>query len=215
MFFSEDVLSCMHLFLSFMESNQFPQKEYSCFLELFSDLFRLQDSDGKTLLHHLCSNRPTATSKSLIRLLLHFGTSANIQDVEGLTPLNTLLLWCQDPPLRHEIAEVLLQYGAIPNMYPSNHMSPLITAVVLNDRDLLSLLLDHGADPNARFYTLSPLHVPNMSSALSLSANKSQWSLFFRLLQCKDLSESVQFHALLRADPETKLLFRAYLRGEV
>jgi ankyrin repeat protein len=100
-------------------------------------------------------------------------------------------------------------------MYPSNHMSPLITAVVLNDRDLLSLLLDHGADPNARFYTLSPLHVPNMSSALSLSANKSQWSLFFRLLQCKDLSESVQFHALLRADPETKLLFRAYLRGEV
>lgn len=80
----------------------------------------------------------------IIRLLLEYGADVNSEDDTGWTPL--FLLSSSTGNL--EVAKVLLEHGADPNVRP--RCSPLYAALQRGHLDLVQLLLKHGADPNAR-----------------------------------------------------------------
>ena len=97
---------------------------------------------GQTPLHAASwSQNP---KPEIIRLLLEYGAEVNSEDDTGWTPL--FLLSSSTGNL--EVAEVLLEHGADPNVRP--RCSPLYAAFQWGHLDLVQLLLKHGADPNAR-----------------------------------------------------------------
>ena len=50
---------------------------------------------------------------------------------------------------KYKITEVLITYGANPNFY-FNNLSPLMTAVSLNDLKMIKILIENGADVNGK-----------------------------------------------------------------
>jgi ankyrin repeat protein len=86
----------------------------------------LQDNEGKTALHHLCTPRMLHTSqwKEKIQLLLDQNANPNIQDCKGWTPLMYFCEWDGDCTIQHNeeedenvylsIIEMLLQYDSDP-----------------------------------------------------------------------------------------------------
>lgn len=100
---------------------------------------------GSTALHIAAGTGDEAT----VRLLLGRGTDPDAVSEEGLVPLQHATA---------ETARPLLAAGADPN--PATG-SPLSRAVISDDRELIGLLLDAGADPDAVVPELgaqSPLH---------------------------------------------------------
>ena len=108
---------------------------------------------GKTAMHYLCSNAPTAAAAShhaqAVQLLPEMlpATILNTQDAQGLTPLTlavksrnmTMLQW-------------LLTHGADPNTTnPTRPASrPITAAVQLKDPAYLEKLLAYGANVHCR-----------------------------------------------------------------
>jgi ankyrin repeat protein len=211
MFFTQENLETIDLLSSFAASIDLNPSNYTSWEQCLLELFQTANQDGQTALHALCSRNPTSSSVCMLRLLLLFG-SPNHQDFRGETPLSLLLTWCFDEPIRLEMATMLLNAGADPNLCPPEFLTPLMTAVLLNDFALVDLLVSHGADVNPRFHTDSPLLVPDRATAFSLSVNKNQWHLMTYLFVRCTIHENVLFQALVKADPETKTVLRQLLK---
>jgi ankyrin repeat protein len=81
-------------------------------------------------------------------LLLKTGAKVKISDQRGLTPLLAASSWMK-PDF---IAELLKQGANIEARTEYSGNTPLINALKKNNIEVVKLLLDHGADPNARAY---------------------------------------------------------------
>lgn len=110
------------------------------------------DAYGRTALIHTCaSRRPNSDQVSIIHWLLAAGANVNHQDINGLTPLATLL---QKPNARINIeaVRVLLAAGADPNICDINGISPLMLAVRSSDIkqriELAQILINAKANLN-------------------------------------------------------------------
>jgi ankyrin repeat protein len=215
MIFTQENIETIHILSSFAASIDLLPSEHDTWESCLSELFCKVNNDGQSALHVVCSRNPTASSMCLLRLLLLFNPSVNDQDICGQTPLSLLLTWCSDETVRWGMAKMLLEAGANPNLCPPGSLTPLMTAVLLHDITLVDLLICHGANVDTRFETDTPLLVPNRSSALSLSANKSQWVIMTYFLATCKFDPNVLFQALLRADPETKCLMRQLLKSNI
>jgi ankyrin repeat protein len=92
--------------------------------------------------------------REAVALLLAAGADPNLVDRRGVSPLLASLLAIYDAEDRHlEIAQMLLARGADVNLAgPGPWPTPLFAAVRRHPTALrlILLLLDHGADPNAR-----------------------------------------------------------------
>jgi ankyrin len=92
-----------------------------------------------------------------VRLLCNLVPSVNCRGSHGLTPLhlttvdrnNNFKCWS---PTRLEIARLLLEKGANPNLLDGNKQSPLFIPVQNHWTPYVKLLLEHGADPNSPNY---------------------------------------------------------------
>src|SRR5258708_4251558 len=83
----------------------------------------------------------------IARLLLEHDADVNSQTYRGATPLYVLSEWGK-PNL--ELAQLLLDHGASPNIRCIDVTDPLCIALGMGNEDLVQLLLKHGANPNTR-----------------------------------------------------------------
>ncbi len=80
-----------------------------------------------------------------LELLIHNGAQINVQDFEGMTPLNYIFV--HNPP-KFEIAESYIKYGADPDT-PDNDGNTVLHNLVRRDFDtlpLINFLVENGAD---------------------------------------------------------------------
>lgn len=94
-----------------------------------------------------------------VRLLLATNVDIHQKSTGGYTPLHYAMVW-QD----EELAKNLLAKGALPNTFDTMGMSPLMLAAVANNSNLISLLIQHGGNPD-----LKPQNCANTLSARELA----------------------------------------------
>ncbi|XP_014681997.1 PREDICTED: serine/threonine-protein phosphatase 6 regulatory ankyrin repeat subunit B-like [Priapulus caudatus] len=101
---------------------------------------------GKTALHIACSKGQL----SIARELLIFAADPNIRDSDGNTPLHLLRDGVTRNSMSHEIAAVLLQYGAQADI--TNHSGDTLLHYACRsfNRSLIDTLLDGQAEPNVQ-----------------------------------------------------------------
>jgi len=99
------------------------------------------DESGWSPLHF--ASLPEYHEPEIARLLLEHGAEVDSMTGTGNTPLCLL----SDNSINLEVAEILLEYGADPNI---RLYGPLYIALQNSHSGLVQLLLKHGADPNAR-----------------------------------------------------------------
>jgi ankyrin repeat protein len=97
------------------------------------------EEDGETALHRAASRG----HQQAVRLLLDRGAKVDAVDGEGVTPLVLASYRGQT-----EVVKLLLERGAAVNAREKrNGLSSLSHAVGRGDKDLVRVLLTHGADP--------------------------------------------------------------------
>jgi cytohesin len=92
------------------------------------------------------------------QIVIDCGVNPNIKGPNpnplGFTPLHYAAMYG-----RHEIAELLLERGADPNIQDNDGDTPLHLAAANGYSEIVKLLLEHGADPNVQDYGgMTPLH---------------------------------------------------------
>ncbi len=87
-------------------------------------------------------------NRELILDLIQRGADPNFQKDEESDSFFSELLGFREPPISIEAVELLIEAGADPNHDPGNGMRPLANAYWSYRRDLVELLLRHGAEPN-------------------------------------------------------------------
>jgi ankyrin repeat protein len=85
---------------------------------------------------------------SFIRQLLEIGADPKIPVDDGFPPLIAALT--SDRPERNEIVKLLLEFGADVHQRGLNGWFPLHVAAHNDDPEAIGMLLQHGADPEAR-----------------------------------------------------------------
>lgn len=100
-----------------------------------------EDSTGETALHIVTRGRDLPW----MNFLLQNGIDPNARDKAGGTPLMT----AADQRFL-DGAKVLIARGAKVNVANRNGETPLIRAVQLKDSQMVRLLMDNGADPDAQ-----------------------------------------------------------------
>jgi hypothetical protein len=113
------------------------------------------DFEGRTPLFDAIE-RGDATS---VRLLLQAGAKPNVVDAAQTTPLHETIRMFVD----NKITRLLLEYGAEIDALDRFGYTPLMRAVLYDNKEAASLLLKHGAN--------SDIKAPNGDSAISLSNN--------------------------------------------
>jgi ankyrin repeat protein len=129
-----------------------------------ADNLNLVDGDGHTLLS-LAATAGDVNMK-VVRLLVKRGADVNIRLREGWT-----LLHSAAHHLRKDLAAVLLRAGCDPNAVDVTGQSALMKVLwAFNPKaDLIRLLLEHGADPDAKH---------SGESAIELATRTGQRDLF-------------------------------------
>ena len=91
------------------------------------------------------------SGKDLSRVwkLLENGADINAQNELEETVLNEIVDKLQDDPDRYKVVTFLLNHGADPKILDKERCGPLQNAMFVMDTEMLKLLLEHGADPNA------------------------------------------------------------------
>ncbi len=82
---------------------------------------------------------------SVVEWMIQLGADLNQYDEAGLCPLTCALL--RDDERAAEVLTLLLQAGADPNVHDPFGRTPLHDAASGAPAELVSILLDHGADP--------------------------------------------------------------------
>ncbi|MEM7595201.1 MAG: ankyrin repeat domain-containing protein [Cyanobacteria bacterium P01_A01_bin.83] len=102
-----------------------------------------------------------ATSKSTAELLLVNGAKVNAQNKNGGTPLHSIA------KLDLEAVEILLKYGADPNIPGFGEKTPLY---YIRNSEQAKILLENGADPNVKDkYGDTPLHAIYRAEKIEIS----------------------------------------------
>ncbi|XP_062577704.1 poly [ADP-ribose] polymerase tankyrase-1-like [Saccostrea cucullata] len=105
----------------------------------------VQDQNGNTVLHHLCSTTLKRKKKGeILELLLKSGTDINVLNHEGYTPLNLMIK--EKTNLNVEDVQDLLMQKAGPNICLKGCNSPLINSLLRCKLDVASYLLKAGGD---------------------------------------------------------------------
>ena len=105
-----------------------------------------RNKDHWTPLHIACQNGKL----EIVHLLLDNGAEVNAETVDGLKPLHSLSYGeyrSQEDGVR--VAQLLLERGADVNTRRNDHRTPLHVASYYGNIEIVRLLLDHGADPEA------------------------------------------------------------------
>lgn len=103
------------------------------------DAVNYATDDGTTALH--CAIAPG--NPAIVLRLLTFGAHVNAADHDGRTPL-----WLAAHKEDARIAAILLDYKANPNCrVGKNQLTPLMAAARNGRIEVVTLLLDRGADP--------------------------------------------------------------------
>ena len=105
-----------------------------------------RNKDHWTPLHIACQNGKL----EIVHLLLDNGAEVNAETVDGLKPLHFLSYGeyrSQEDGVR--VARLLLERGADVNTRRNDHRTPLHVASYYGNIEIVRLLLDHGADPEA------------------------------------------------------------------
>ena len=91
-----------------------------------------------------------------VERLIAAGVDVNARDAKKHTPLQIAIRTArgEDRAGQLEMARVLLAAGADPNLASLSDMPPLMIAIVTYNKDMIELLLAHGADP-LRTHSLS------------------------------------------------------------
>jgi len=102
----------------------------------------------------------------IVQLLLDNGADIESENLRGMTIIETICNAGIYSDTKKRIADILLNNGADVN-HVSEHSTPLIEACISNDFELVSMLLNHGADPmkNSR-NGRSPLDVAKKNSKI-------------------------------------------------
>lgn len=79
-----------------------------------------------------------------VQLCLTYGGDANLNMPNG----NTLLIQAINKATPRKLLELMLNYGSDANGKNSEGQTPLFTAIQEKRVDIMTVLLDHGADPN-------------------------------------------------------------------
>ncbi|MDP6082061.1 MAG: ankyrin repeat domain-containing protein [Verrucomicrobiota bacterium] len=87
------------------------------FVSLHVHIF-VEDSDKRTMLHHIALN-PNANSLAITEFLVERGLEVNAQDSDGNTPLHLAL-----SPFQRDVAKYLIESGADPEINNWKGMSP-------------------------------------------------------------------------------------------
>lgn len=95
-----------------------------------------------------------ANDTAKIRKLVEGGADVNYQEpVYGFTVLMTALCNLEDPlrPVKISTIRTLVEAGADPNLYSNSRygLNAVLIACDENNPDVLSILLEHGGDPNS------------------------------------------------------------------
>lgn len=98
------------------------------------------------------------------------GESANCLDLLGESPLMyTINHTYMNPEIAVGIVECLLYFGADPNLRSNNtSLTPLMLAVLANNRDIVLRLLAYKADVNAVYIPEEECIIPRFSTAISI-----------------------------------------------
>ncbi|EGB11089.1 hypothetical protein AURANDRAFT_21763, partial [Aureococcus anophagefferens] len=116
------------------------------------------DQDGWRPLHLACANR----THSCVLVLLAAGADANAKTNEGTSAL-FLASSCIDKKSAASAANDLLKYGAHPDEPTNEGNTPLLAAMLRDNRELVKVLLRAGAEPLWRLN-------PNGETALHVAA---------------------------------------------
>jgi ankyrin repeat protein len=132
-----------------------------------------RDAKGNNTLHVISHRNLSETpDTSFIGALIRHGIGVDEEDGAGLTPLFGAIRQGND-----NLLEVLLCYGANPNLINHKGIYPLQLTCGWRDVPNSSLLLKYGANPNAR-YSFAP-----HGSYLAVAAHDSYFDIIRLLLE--------------------------------
>ncbi|RBR04123.1 hypothetical protein FVER53590_01539 [Fusarium verticillioides] len=124
----------------------------------------------KPLLVTSVGSELTEASLGMLRRLLELKLDVNCKDLEGDTPLTTLIRSGTNKPAneyihRDKALKMLIDHGVHVNLANDEMRTPLQYAVIVNYGNAVQMLLEAGADPNLTFKDnraplCSALHYP-------------------------------------------------------
>ena len=161
-----------------------------------------KDDNEYTPLHAVLTKLPHSDcAEKLVQVLLDHKADPNSKDDNGKTVLETALIKALNPEVRTQstvtIIQKLLVQGANPNNLVDSGYT-LLHLVVSRPhdkyiRELVEILLDHGADPNIKYKGDTSLHIAMSSSPYSPCIHTKWTAVIAQLLFQKG-----------HADPNTK-----------
>jgi ankyrin repeat protein len=107
------------------------------------DLVFSKDENGFTPLHLAAANG----HKAMAELLLNNNSEVNSKDNAGSTPLHQAAAAEGQPS---DLVEMLLAHGATVNSTDKYGLTPLHYAILAGNREVIKVLLTHGANANAK-----------------------------------------------------------------
>jgi ankyrin repeat protein len=180
----------------------FHASEYARIIQyLQTDPFRIDEYDRNYL--HYAMMYKEASLDSIFASLIH-GINPNQIDCIGDTPLTLLLKSSHDSAKILQCLELLLIFGADPNLHSPGTVPPLLLAAIMRNFGAMLLLIQHGANINCRFKAITDTIMASPTSALSFAVEMNDRDMVKILMKSGLMSAENVFHALQKASPEIR-----------
>ncbi|EWC48830.1 hypothetical protein DRE_00135 [Drechslerella stenobrocha 248] len=143
----------------------------------------LGEGNTATAIHVAVSSKSIDLFETLLE---HPDIDIHAQDRQGMTALNWVT-WSMNPDypldISKKMTKALLEAGADPNHQDVNSGGPLLHAVIMQDKDCVELLLQHGADVNDdNNQGLTAIHVASSSTSNAKRGSETAESIMRLLL---------------------------------